>query len=79
MQEEIEISYEKQFEGACRKGLGQSFDGRSGIVYITKQLNIPLEVLDSMPFFENYFIFYIKSKTKLNNFINELVEINKII
>ena len=50
MQEEIEISYEKLFKVACRQCLNQPFNGRSGIVFKTKQLKIPKTVMDSMPF-----------------------------
>ena len=50
MQEEVEISYEKLFQVTCRQCFDQPFNGRSGIVFKTKQLKIPKTVMDSMPF-----------------------------
>ena len=65
MQEEVEISYEKLFQVTCRQCFDQPFNGRSGIVFKTKQLKIPKTVMDSMPFFEIYFKYFIKCKKRL--------------
>jgi hypothetical protein len=64
MQEQKENVIEVLFIETCKHSLHQSFNGRNGIVNQTKQINIPLAIMDTMAFFEIFYTYYIRpSKT----------------
>ncbi len=72
MERQSEISYEIVFIETCKQSIGQSFNGRYGIVFKTKQIKIPLAIMDSLDFFQIYFTYFIKGKSNLRYFVNKI-------